>query len=146
MPTAPVIGVHTQRQHPSARPNTSRTARVVANGDTANKIGTYALSIAAKHHAIPFFVAAPTTTLDPNLPSGEHIEIEQRTTEVGSMWRGGRETGVCGRAGEGGGREGWAGPCVGCSKELGTGCKSSSSEPWRWVACEGGRRGTRGGV
>lgn len=72
---------------------------MVANGDTANKIGTYALSIAAKHHGIPFFIAAPTTTLDPNLPSGEHIEIEQRTTEVGGEWRGGRRTWV-GRLGK----------------------------------------------
>lgn len=44
--------------------------RVVANGDTANKIGTYSLSIAAAHHKVPFFIAAPTTTLDPNLPDG----------------------------------------------------------------------------
>lgn len=64
--------------------------RVVANGDTANKIGTYALSIAAKHHGIPFFIAAPTTTLDPNLPSGEHIEIEQRTTEEVTHFKGTR--------------------------------------------------------
>jgi len=55
--------------------------RVVANGDTANKIGTYSLAIAAKRHGIPFFVAAPTTTLDENLKDGEEIEIEQRPSE-----------------------------------------------------------------
>ncbi|XP_071853229.1 methylthioribose-1-phosphate isomerase-like [Apostichopus japonicus] len=52
--------------------------RVVANGDTANKIGTYQLAIAAKHHGIPFYVCAPTTTVDLNLASGEQIVIEER--------------------------------------------------------------------
>ncbi|DBB14334.1 TPA: hypothetical protein ACH3X3_004644 [Trebouxia sp. C0006] len=52
--------------------------RVAANGDTANKIGTYSLAVLAKHHNIPFFVAAPTTTLDPNLPAGSDITIEHR--------------------------------------------------------------------
>lgn len=52
--------------------------RVAANGDTANKIGTYSLAVLAKHHDIPFFVAAPTTTLDPNMASGSEITIEQR--------------------------------------------------------------------
>ncbi|KAG2453953.1 hypothetical protein HYH02_002156 [Chlamydomonas schloesseri] len=57
--------------------------RVVANGDTANKIGTNALAIACGHFGIPFFIAAPTTTIDPDLPTGEHIVIEQRChTEV----------------------------------------------------------------
>src|SRR5215218_6142167 len=52
--------------------------RVAANGDTANKIGTYALAIAAHHHGVPFYVAAPRSTLDPATPSGTGIEIEQR--------------------------------------------------------------------
>lgn len=52
--------------------------RVAANGDTANKIGTYMLAIAAHHHNIPFFIAAPVTTLDPNTPTGNDIHIEER--------------------------------------------------------------------
>ncbi|KIZ04682.1 isopentenyl-diphosphate Delta-isomerase [Monoraphidium neglectum] len=64
--------------------------RVVANGDTANKIGTYALGIAAAHHSLPFFVAAPTTTLDASLPSGAAIVIEQRPPEEITHFRGQR--------------------------------------------------------
>ena len=52
--------------------------RIAANGDTANKIGTYSLAVLAKHHGIPFVVAAPSSTLDPNLPDGSHIPIEER--------------------------------------------------------------------
>lgn len=52
--------------------------RIAANGDVANKIGTYGLAIAAKHHDVPFVVAAPTSTLDPATPSGSEITIEQR--------------------------------------------------------------------
>ena len=52
--------------------------RIAANGDTANKIGTYALAIAARHHAIPFYVAAPSSTFDPALATGDGIPIEQR--------------------------------------------------------------------
>jgi methylthioribose-1-phosphate isomerase len=52
--------------------------RVAANGDTANKIGTYALAIAAHHHGVPFYVAVPRSTLDPTTPDGGAIEIEQR--------------------------------------------------------------------
>jgi 5-methylthioribose kinase len=55
--------------------------RVAANGDAANKIGTYSLAIAARFHGVPFFVAAPTTTLDPDCPDGASIEIEQRPAE-----------------------------------------------------------------
>jgi len=44
--------------------------RVVANGDTANKIGTYQLAIACRFHGVPFFVAAPLTSVDVHLPSG----------------------------------------------------------------------------
>ncbi|CAM9278437.1 unnamed protein product [Phaeothamnion confervicola] len=52
--------------------------RVVANGDTANKVGTYQLAIVAKHHGVPFFVVAPLTTLDPAIVTGADIVIEQR--------------------------------------------------------------------
>jgi methylthioribose-1-phosphate isomerase len=52
--------------------------RIVANGDVANKIGTYGLAIAARHHAIPFYVAAPSTTIDFTLASGDQIPIEER--------------------------------------------------------------------
>ena len=52
--------------------------RIAANGDTANKIGTYPLAIAAKHHGIPFYVAAPASTFDPATKTGEGILIEQR--------------------------------------------------------------------
>ena len=52
--------------------------RVAANGDTANKIGTYSLALAAHAHGIPFYVAGPTTTVDLETPSGEAIAIEER--------------------------------------------------------------------
>jgi eIF-2B alpha/beta/delta-like uncharacterized protein len=52
--------------------------RVVANGDTANKIGTYQLAVLASVHHIPFYVAAPTTTLDPQTQQGNDIHIEIR--------------------------------------------------------------------
>jgi methylthioribose-1-phosphate isomerase len=52
--------------------------RIAANGDVANKIGTYSLAIAAKHHRIPFYVAAPTSTIDSATASGSQIRIEQR--------------------------------------------------------------------
>jgi methylthioribose-1-phosphate isomerase len=52
--------------------------RIAANGDVANKIGTYALAIAAKHHGVPFYVAAPWTTIDPETTTGAEIDIEQR--------------------------------------------------------------------
>ena len=52
--------------------------RIAANGDTANKIGTYTLAVLAKENGIPFYVAAPTTTIDPALASGDEIPIEQR--------------------------------------------------------------------
>jgi methylthioribose-1-phosphate isomerase len=52
--------------------------RIAANGDAANKIGTYALAVLAKHHRIPFVVVAPSSTVDPQTPSGEGIPIEQR--------------------------------------------------------------------
>ena len=55
--------------------------RIAANGDTANKIGTYSLAILAKHHGIPFYVAAPRSTFDLKLESGDQIPIEQRAAE-----------------------------------------------------------------
>src|SRR5229473_2896966 len=53
--------------------------RIAANGDVANKIGTYTVAVLAKEHGIPFYVAAPWSTVDMNTPSGEHIPIEQRS-------------------------------------------------------------------
>jgi methylthioribose-1-phosphate isomerase len=53
--------------------------RIAANGDTANKIGTYSLSILAKEHGIPFYVAAPMSTIDPKTQNGEDITIEERS-------------------------------------------------------------------
>jgi methylthioribose-1-phosphate isomerase len=55
--------------------------RIAANGDTANKIGTYTLAVLAKEHAVPFYVAAPLTTIDPALKSGDEIPIEQRSPD-----------------------------------------------------------------
>jgi methylthioribose-1-phosphate isomerase len=53
--------------------------RIAANGDVANKIGTYSVAILAKEHGIPFYVAAPWSTVDMNTPTGEQIPIEQRS-------------------------------------------------------------------
>jgi methylthioribose-1-phosphate isomerase len=55
--------------------------RITARGDVANKIGTYALSVLAKHHRIPFYVAAPSSTFDLTISSGEEIPIEVRSEE-----------------------------------------------------------------
>ncbi len=55
--------------------------RIARNGDTANKIGTYGLAVLARHHQIPFYVAAPTSTLDPSLADGSQIPIEERSAE-----------------------------------------------------------------
>ncbi len=52
--------------------------RIAANGDTANKIGTYSVAILAREHQIPFYVAAPLSTIDLNTPDGQHIPIEER--------------------------------------------------------------------
>ena len=52
--------------------------RIAANGDTANKIGTYSLAVLADHHSIPLYVVAPTTTFDPATPDGGAIPIEER--------------------------------------------------------------------
>jgi methylthioribose-1-phosphate isomerase len=52
--------------------------RIAANGDVANKIGTYGVAVLAQAHGIPFYVAAPLSTIDGSLPSGDHIPIEER--------------------------------------------------------------------
>ncbi|HNL10016.1 MAG TPA: S-methyl-5-thioribose-1-phosphate isomerase, partial [Turneriella sp.] len=53
--------------------------RVAANGDVANKIGTYGLSVLAKAHRIPFFVVAPKSTFDDSIQTGEKIVVEERS-------------------------------------------------------------------
>ena len=55
--------------------------RIAANGDAANKIGTYSLALLAPHHGIPFYIAAPSNTFDLSLDSGEAIPIEVRNDE-----------------------------------------------------------------
>ncbi len=62
--------------------------RIAKNGDTANKIGTYNLAILCKYYSIPFYIAAPISTVDYSSPSGEHIEIEMRSNEEVSHIRG----------------------------------------------------------
>ena len=64
--------------------------RIAANGDVANKIGTYGLALAAKAHGIPFYVAAPTSTLDPFTANGAAIPIEQRGSDEVTSWQGTR--------------------------------------------------------
>jgi methylthioribose-1-phosphate isomerase len=55
--------------------------RVAANGDVANKVGTYSLALAARAAGIAFVVAGPTSTIDPHCPSGAEIQIEERDAE-----------------------------------------------------------------
>jgi methylthioribose-1-phosphate isomerase len=55
--------------------------RIAANGDVANKIGTYGLAVAAAHHALPFYVVAPTSTVDPETANGAGIPIEERSPD-----------------------------------------------------------------
>ena len=55
--------------------------RITAKGDVANKIGTYGLAVLAKHHGIPFYVAAPSSTVDLKLKDGSQIPIEERSAE-----------------------------------------------------------------
>lgn len=62
--------------------------RIAANGDVANKIGTYTLAVLAWAHGIPFYVAAPRSTIDPATPSGDHIQIEMRPPEEVTHWQG----------------------------------------------------------
>ena len=55
--------------------------RIAANGDVANKIGTYVLAVLAREHNLPFYVAAPVSTIDLSLASGQEIPIEEREPE-----------------------------------------------------------------
>jgi methylthioribose-1-phosphate isomerase len=64
--------------------------RIAANGDVANKIGTYGLALAAKAHGVPFYVAAPSSTIDPATPNGSAIPIEEREPGEVTGWRGHR--------------------------------------------------------
>lgn len=65
--------------------------RVAANGDVANKVGTLALAVLAKHYGVPFYVAVPCSTLDAETPDGDHIPIEERSADevkghAGVVW------------------------------------------------------------
>src|ERR1700722_12368636 len=62
--------------------------RIAANGDTANKIGTYQIAVLAREHGVPFYVAAPVSTFDLSIPNGEHIPIEERSAEEVTHIRG----------------------------------------------------------
>lgn len=64
--------------------------RIARNGDTANKVGTYALAIAAAHHGVPLYVAAPRSTFDFGLSSGDEIPIEERNADEVSAFAGSR--------------------------------------------------------
>lgn len=66
------------------------TDRVAANGDIANKIGTMSVAILARHFNIPFYIAAPSTTVDINTPTGKEIPIEERSREEITNWYGRR--------------------------------------------------------
>ncbi|MCA9424608.1 MAG: S-methyl-5-thioribose-1-phosphate isomerase, partial [Candidatus Omnitrophica bacterium] len=61
--------------------------RIAANGDTANKIGSYSLAVLAKEHGIPVYVAAPLSTVDFSLGSGDEIPIEERLPEEVAGWQ-----------------------------------------------------------
>jgi methylthioribose-1-phosphate isomerase len=61
--------------------------RIAANGDVANKIGTYGLAVLAHHHGVPFYVAAPLSTFDFSLPDGSRIPVEERAAEeITHLW------------------------------------------------------------
>src|SRR6185503_16822351 len=62
--------------------------RIAANGDTANKIGTYGLAVLARENGVPFYVAAPFSTVDMSIASGEQIPIEQRSEQEVTEIRG----------------------------------------------------------
>jgi methylthioribose-1-phosphate isomerase len=55
--------------------------RIAANGDVANKIGTYSLAVLARENGVPFYLAAPTSTIDAELPNGDEIPIEERDAD-----------------------------------------------------------------
>jgi methylthioribose-1-phosphate isomerase len=67
--------------------------RIAANGDVANKVGTYPLALAAARAGIPFVVAAPESTVDPHTPSGDAIAIEERPEDEVTGWPGGAPSG-----------------------------------------------------
>ena len=62
--------------------------RIAANGDTANKVGTYTLAVLAKENGIPFYIAAPTSTIDLGLATGDDINIEERPSDEVTHFRG----------------------------------------------------------
>jgi methylthioribose-1-phosphate isomerase len=64
--------------------------RIAANGDVANKIGTYGLALAARAHGVPFYVAAPSSTVDRSTSDGSRIPIEERTPDEVTTWKGSR--------------------------------------------------------
>lgn len=66
--------------------------RIASNGDTANKIGTYSLSILAREHSVPFYIAAPSSTFDLDIKSGAEIPIEQRSAEEVTTFAGTQTT------------------------------------------------------
>lgn len=66
--------------------------RIAANGDTANKIGTYSLALSAFHHGVPFYVASPLTTIDTATKSGKEIIIEERSPKELTHSHGGQGT------------------------------------------------------
>ena len=68
--------------------------RIAANGDVANKIGTYSIAVLAKENGVPFYVAAPLSTLDISLPNGDVIPIEERNDEEVLSFRGARTSPV----------------------------------------------------
>ena len=69
------------RYNPGSTKGLVWSYRIAANGDTANKIGTYTVAIAAKYHNIPFYIAAPLSTIDVNIKTGAEIPIEERSHE-----------------------------------------------------------------
>jgi methylthioribose-1-phosphate isomerase len=62
--------------------------RIAANGDTANKIGTYQIAVLAKENNVPFYIAAPVSTFDLSIPDGEQIPIEERSAEEVTHFQG----------------------------------------------------------
>jgi len=60
--------------------------RIAANGDVANKVGTYGVAVSAHYHRIPFYVAAPVSTFDLQTPGGDQIPIEERATSEVTQW------------------------------------------------------------
>jgi methylthioribose-1-phosphate isomerase len=68
--------------------------RIAANGDAANKIGTYPLAVLANRHDVPFYIAAPASTFDPDTADGDGIRIEERDPDEVHRWGGRRATPV----------------------------------------------------